>query len=475
MKPKVCLIRCPAITMPQPPDLGLAYIGAVLKNAAYPVKVLDLNWELYYARPPETPSPWDGYDDDALEKFGADLFRNHLPQIAARIDELARDGFNVFGLSVWASNKTSSLALARTIKARHPASVVIFGGPECMPRWSGEAFAAEPALDAVVYGEGEETVLEILRSIEESGAVRPAPGCYARESGKMRNGGPRPSPVFSALPIPDFNDYDLSLNNGRLGITFTRGCAHRCRFCSLTGYIAHLKTRPAEHIFFEIKQRLERHRVRCFEERCPSVSSNLPELKKVCEMIVSHRLKFTWTGQCVFHPNLSYDLLGLMHRAGCHHLVFGLESGSQKVTDLMGRGYRLTDAENNLRDLKKAGIHVTLNVLVGYPGETEEDFRETLRFLEKNRDHIDSLGAVSTLWISPYALVANQTERLNIIAPQGNIYGRSWRTKDDSNTPEIREDRRNRLLQRAGSLNLVSPAHLHVLQTSETSHSKTPK
>jgi len=93
-------------------------------------------------------------------------------------------------------------------------------------------------------------------------------------------------------------------------------------------------------------------------------------------------------------PVKAFDraLMSLSFEAGCRVVLWGVESGSQKVLDLMKKGTRVKDMEQALRASHEAGLRNLLFIMFGFPGEEFEDFTETIDFLKRNQGHIDTIS-----------------------------------------------------------------------------------
>jgi hypothetical protein len=123
------------------------------------------------------------------------------------------------------------------------------------------------------------------------------------------------------------------------------------------------------------------------------LNGNLGELSQFCDLLILSGLEITWSGQAIIRPEMDKELLEKMRKAGCEWLGYGVESGSQKVIDKMNKRFLITDAEKVLKDTHQAGISTQANFMFGIPTETEDDFRQTLDFLKRNRENIDSVLA----------------------------------------------------------------------------------
>ena len=98
---------------------------------------------------------------------------------------------------------------------------------------------------------------------------------------------------------------------------------------------------------------------------------------------------------------MSSELLKKMHRSGCIWLCYGLESGCDRTLKRMNKFYNAGDAERTVKLTHEAGICCAINIIVGFPGESEADFNETLSFIKRNRESIDEVTNVSSFVIMP--------------------------------------------------------------------------
>ena len=460
LKTKIALIRCPCVTLPFPPDIAVGYLRATLARAGYEVKVMDYNWRLYSRADEATRDAWRWYGADTSKyvKMSAEVFQRFMPDIVEEIDGLIASGYLVFGFNVWEMNRDNSISLAHVIKNRDPRCIVIFGGPECMPLWYGDRLAEDPAVDAIVFGEGEDTLLELLGSFEKEDRLKPCAGAYVRQGTNMVKAQSRPVGHPGQLPYPDFSDYDFTQVDRQLPIAFNRGCAWNCEFCSVPGYIPQFRWRSAENIFAEMEHQIDRYGINSFFEFSPTSNSNMNELLKLGDLIIDRKLQIEWEGFATFHRLMDEAAIEKISRTGCYCLNFGLESGSQRVLDAMRKRFNLEHAESILRNMKRHGIDAAVCVMVGFPGETEEDFQATIEFVKRNAEYLSTIGSISIMGPQTYSAISTQFDAYGIV-PDNEPAG-SWHLKDLSNTHEIRQDRRRRLIDVAAPLGLFREKRL---------------
>jgi anaerobic magnesium-protoporphyrin IX monomethyl ester cyclase len=117
---------------------------------------------------------------------------------------------------------------------------------------------------------------------------------------------------------------------------------------------------------------------------------------KICEGIIEKKLDLTWAANA--RPQrLDAELLGTMKRAGCWRLLFGVESGSQKVLDIMKKGIKIDEIEEAVRLTRKFGIEAHGTFIFGTPGETFPEGLKTIRFARKLRLDYAAFGSLAPL------------------------------------------------------------------------------
>jgi radical SAM superfamily enzyme YgiQ (UPF0313 family) len=141
-----------------------------------------------------------------------------------------------------------------------------------------------------------------------------------------------------------------------------------------------------------------------------------------------------------------------MKRAGCDMLHIGMESGSDKVLKLMGKGYTTALAWEVFKRIHKSGIRFNTNVIVGFPGETTADFLDTVGMVRRLKRYKIN-PAPATLGIHPGSYLFEHMDELGLHFP---AEGGDWRSRDGANTPEIRK-RRQAVLQEILNVKSVLP------------------
>lgn len=449
---KVSLIRCPCINLPYPPPIGLAYISSSLKAAGHEVFMFDLNVEFFHHVEVGDREKWVTSDLNSLIALAKNITYKYGELVGHYARKILDTQAKIIGFSVWNSNIFFSLGLAGEIKRKDKGRTIIFGGPECFPRWSGESLIKNEAVDAVVYGEGEETLRQIASFLEKSGKIEFCPGAIIKKDSQIIDCGPRqPVENLDILPFPDFTGFPLDKYlTHHLPIAFSRGCPRKCSYCSTPGTTPRYRWRHAERIFEEIKSQLKKYPHKAgFDSYSPALNPNIEELSKLCDFILQDKMKFGWSGFTIIDPGMKLGLLRKMRKAGCSGLNLGIESGSQRIINRMRKGFKIEDAERLLRDAHSAGMETVVNFIIGFPDETEDDFQETLKFISRNSDCISFVGSMALCWIEPYIYIFDHPDEFDIILGSHPMH---WHSRDGKNTLQIRQDRKKRFEEFISSL-----------------------
>jgi len=166
-----------------------------------------------------------------------------------------------------------------------------------------------------------------------------------------------------------------------LPVLFSRGCRWRkCRFCAHNASFAGYRRKEAHAFVDELEGYQRKHGADHFYLADQYVEA--ADLDRVADEILRRRLKVFF--HVMGKPTKDYTSQGLdkLFRAGCRWICWGVESGSQRLVDLINKGTRVQDMEELLRDAADAGISNLAMMIFGLPTSTDLDFRQTVRFLE---------------------------------------------------------------------------------------------
>lgn len=320
--------------------------------------------------------------------------------------ELFRDQFlasiladqpDFIGVSITATSQIiPGLTLCRLIKEASPGLHLTVGGSiftRLVDNLRRCPSLFDLADDFVVF-EGETALLELVNQLEGKRDFSKVPNLIYRQNGKIAVNQPFYSENINALPAPNYDGFPFRLYlapESVLPVQFSRGCYYKdCAFCALTLDHQNFRQKDPGKTVENLQLLSEKYETPYFffTDECLALSPT----KRLCRQILDRGLRVQWTAEMRFEKNLSRELLSLMHDAGCHKIVFGLESYNQRVMDFMKKGILQESVRRITEDCLDLGIAVHCYIIVGFPTETEEEALETANFIIKNTRLNSSYG-----------------------------------------------------------------------------------
>lgn len=292
----------------------------------------------------------------------------------------------VVGFSAYQRNLFFLRGLAAWCKALVPDCLIALGGPQAtfMPT---ESLADLPSVDLVCRAEGEPALLSLAGKVREGGEVRDLPGWSGRGSdGSFWDGGaPSPAPAdLDEYPSPFLEGVLDPRGTDEAILLASRGCPYQCAFCyTPKAFGRRVRFHSPERVLAEMEW-ICRQGVNRFWFADPSFTFHEDRVRRLLEGVLSRGLRLgMWLETRADLVDAS--LLSLMKRAGVHTVAFGLESACRKVLERIRKPLDLAVMERAIRLAQEAGIEVELFSQYGLPGETFEDSKKTLRFVQDNR------------------------------------------------------------------------------------------
>ena len=439
------------------PHIGIGYLNAYLRNKGIKTKVMDLNKSFFLNYPDfrmlwhvENKSFWSNEDTFPLilEIFKAD--------IENAVNEILKSDCDILGFSVIDPKERLTIEFIKRIKHKAPDKRIVLGGPATSTSEQRKIFLdnIDSHINAFVVGEGEETLLDLISRFKNKKDIKDATGCFVKNDKKWVYEKRAALSPLDKVPFPAYEEFDMSLYGKSLLVEWSRGCMAKCAFCKNWRLSSFYRSRSADNILNELIYHKQNNGISDFTVTDNILNGDLINLDEICNKIIERNLKVRWTGQIAPRKDMSYKLFRKMRQAGCYKLQIGLESGSNKVLKLMRKTFTAESSEKNTRSAKKAGIEVEVFVIIGFPGETDYDFKDTCDFIKRNRAYIDTIKSINTLH-----LVAG-TE---VFEKGGENFGMKPLPKDNwhylwetysGNTYEMRKERAKKLLDLAGDLKI---------------------
>lgn len=436
---RIALIQCPVWGTYDPP-IGLAQLSGCLKAAGFETGVFDLNIGFYRQRTANYRDMWAWewsdfwYSEENVRKFLDENYR----QAQGYIEQIIRDNPRMICFSVSAASKAASLLFAGMIKQRSPDSSIVFGGPLFFEGKQVFEVMRDNSVDIVIPGEGELSLTELAHVLYEAGNIEGCKGIYHRTGNNVSYTGERE--VIRNLDILPFMDLsslapDNYDDNEHIAIMASRGCIQTCVFCSSRAFWPGFRSMSGERIFFEVKYHIEKYKsLGHIDFHDLLFNGNMRSLVDFCGLIIKEPFPrpIKWSVNAIIRPEMTAEVLRKMARAGCEHIIYGIESGSQRVLDYMRKRYKVSDADNVLKATHDAGIMTTGNFMFGFPNESEGDFKETLDFIRRNAGNLDRVYPSRTYFaVEEYSYFSRHINEFGVKPDFPNhLY---WESSDGSN------------------------------------------
>ena len=332
------------------PPLGLGYIAAYLKRHDISVEIVDCT------------------------------FLNQKQALKKIIDSKPR----IIGIQSMYSMRNKSLELAQLL--RNDCEFLVAGG--ALPTTQPTAFLSD--FDVVVIGEGEQTMLELVNQLENSGDLSQIKGIAYRDknTGQVKWTSPRglmdnldrlPLPSRELFDNPSYQKhYARRFGYKTTAIMTSRGCPFSCDFCSRPVFGNEFRARSASNVADEIAEVISLGYNRIwFADDCFTL--NRKRLIEVCDEIIKRGLKIGW--ECLSRVDtLDPYTADKMKQAGCVRMFFGIESGNDSILKIMNKQVTTKQSYAVTQLCKSKGIKAGAFFILGYPGENDKTILDTLKF-----------------------------------------------------------------------------------------------
>ncbi len=344
------------------PPLGLLYLAAYLEhNTSHHVAVIDCQAE-----------------ECSLER------------LAQRVKAFNPD---VAGIGVTTMTVLDALAAARTVKAADKTVKVVFGGPH-VHLFPKETIAFQE-VDCLVLGEGERSFAELLDKMDKPSALKKIPGLVFREKNKIiHTGNPKSIEDLDSLPFParrltPYKKYNslLAARNPMTTMFTSRGCPFKCAFCDRPHLGRRFRSRSPANVVREIEQCLgmDIHDFLIYDDTFTVIRQRVID---ICDMIINRRLDISFDIRSRV-DTVDEDMLDRLARAGCRGIHYGVEAGTEKVLKILNKGIDIDRVTRVFKATNKRNIPVLAYFMIGNPGETLQDVKQTFRVMKKlNPDYV---------------------------------------------------------------------------------------
>ena len=330
-----------------------------------------------------------------LEKEGisSDIFdwRLHNNPVDVYVDKLNQLKPQIVGITSVTSGIENAARIAKITKQVNNNILTIIGGchASALPQ---ETLTKCTNFDYLVHGEGEIVLTNFVRAIHSNeNDVENLKGLAFRKVNDIIVN-PRENQILdlNQLPLPARDKIDLyryvpksaTRNYRRLpttGLSVSRGCPYNCLFCYKGVWGKSIRFRSREHVIAEIEHCIREYGIYDFRFYDDVLTYPKWDTIGFCDEIINKKLDITWS--CWSRVNdVNYDLLAKMKKAGCYHIKYGIEFGTEKALKLSKKGSTLEQARRAIKLTKEVGIECKGSFICGIPGETFEDCEKTIEF-----------------------------------------------------------------------------------------------
>ena len=358
---RVLLINpCYPISETPSPPLGLAFLAAAMEVDGIEVQILDL---VVYP-----------YTKELLAK----TLKAFDPQFV--------------GATAVTMNFNHAAGVIRDVKALAPDILTVMGGPH-VTFCARETLETCPQIDFIVLGEGEETLVELVRAYQNGSPWGNIKGLAYQEQGRPVLTEPKdpiqdidslPEPARHLIPLGRYRALGLPIS-----MTTSRGCPFKCIFCvgrKMVG--ARVRYRNPRKIVDELVylSTLGFHQINIADDL---FTASKKHCLAVCDEIIRRQLKIQWTSFARV-DTVSRPALERMKQAGCTAVSFGVESGSPEILKTIKKGITLDQVVHAVSMCNDIGVTPQASFILGLPGETLQTLQQTVAFAE----HLKSLGVL---------------------------------------------------------------------------------
>ena len=352
--------------------LGLSYITAIAEQCGHRVRVLDMH-------------------------------NLRLPQSALEV-ELRSGDYDICLMGGFAMQVAHMRLVTETVRQLSPRTKVVLGGvgvsdiPEIILNYTGA--------DAVAIGECEATLGQMFESVVAGSAFEGVPTFVFRSPSGHVVKNPKGPLVedLDSIPMPAYHHFDVEYISQRsyngegfrsIHVLSSRGCPFHCDFCinsilndgdflrSLHGEVigerkaARQRFRSPQNVVAELTFLRDTYGITDFHFADEEFVTNRSRVFELCSAVQPLGVTWSTSGRADW---ASEDKLSAMRAAGCRYVLLGVETGSQRMMDLMHKSSRKDKMADGIRSARATGMHFIANFMVGHPGETKETIAETIEF-----------------------------------------------------------------------------------------------
>ncbi len=277
---------------------------------------------------------------------------------------------DLYGITSTSPQYPQALKILKILRRRNPKAHIVIGGayPSSLPDK-----CVQDGFDFVVAGEGEEAMLQLIANIEK----KQTPGIV--QASYIQNMDTIP---FPARHLVDISSFAYNIDDGR-GTTLitSRGCPYVCSFCSKEVWQRGTRFHSTDYVIAELEHIIDKYDFKHFLFLDDTITIRRRRLLELCSRM--EKLDIKW--RCYARTTTTKEMLIAMKKAGCVEIGVGVESGSQRILDIVDKKETVEQNAAFVELCKQVGITANVFIMIGLPGETYETVEETRHWMERVR------------------------------------------------------------------------------------------
>lgn len=347
----------------------IAYVAAMIDRRRYAIAVID-NW----------------IRDLTVEEL---------------VQEILREAPDILGMFVETPAVEVAKEVFNRVAAARPA-VKTFAFGQHVTFLPETLLDGKTPVEACVLGEPEMTILELIDTFTEDGALEKVKGIAIWDAAAQAVKRTRPREFMKDLDALPFMDYGfftsdryrkISLHVPILGrvkwgfLQSTRGCPYPCTFCSASirnSYDKPFRARSPQLVVDEMEHLVRMYGVNAIDFCDEVFTWNLERTEAICDEILRRGLRVKWT-LTTRADRVERGVLVKMKKAGCASVAIGVESGNDRILRVIKKCETKEEIRKGVQEIHRAGLAINLTFILGHPTETVEEMEETLAFAKELR------------------------------------------------------------------------------------------
>lgn len=368
------------------PPLGIALLASILEKEGHYVKIIDCA--------AEEISPKD-------------------------ITKYVKEKYDFVGVSALSQSVPVAYEIAKEIREKMQNAVIIVGGihATAMP----DEVAGKPYIDICARGEGEETIKEIVSGV----ALENIKGISYQKNGTVVHNPDRetildldvyPLPAYHLLPMRKYRSMlGVAIKEPSIGLIISRGCPGKCEYCFPNSLGKRVRIKSPKRIVEEMLLLINTYGIKEIDFYDDTFTFYKDKIIEMCDLLIKNKIKITWSG-VTRTDFVNERLLKYMKDAGCHQLMYGIESGSPEIRKKLDKNINV-DFKKIIKMTQRIGIQIRATYMVGNYAETYQDVLKTIKFAK----YVDSNLAIFNV-CTPFP----GTELYKRLEREGRILTKDW-------------------------------------------------